>query len=965
MIRHLEIVPRQIDPSNSASDRRCQEAEELGIPGPWQIRETRGLLIEGTLTESELAEAARKALLDPVIETGDIRTLGSVAGTAPKSGEHVVHVLPKPGVTDPPGETAAGILKAMGYAVEKVRTVRTYRIQGPSAFLPDLVRRTLANEAVEMAVFGDLTIDHLQPHGAYKFQRITVPIRGLGDDALVKISREGQLSLSLAEMKTIQAHFETLGRDPIDCELETIAQTWSEHCSHKTLKGEVRKQGRTYRNLLKETIFQATSQLDADWVVSVFADNAGVVSFDDTHDVCFKVETHNHPSAIDPYGGANTGIGGVIRDPLGTGLGAKPIANTDVFCVAPPTFPPDCMPPGVIHPKRVLKGVVAGVRDYGNRMGIPTVNGAVAFHSDYLANPLVFCGTIGLIPRGMSDKSVAEGDLIVAVGGRTGRDGIHGATFSSIELTSESETVSSGAVQIGNAITEKMVMDILMQARDQGLYRAITDCGAGGFSSAVGEMGAEIGAKVDLENAPLKYEGLSYTEIWISEAQERMVLAVPPEKWPDLDALCRGEGVEATVLGTFGNAGRLVLRYHGEIVCDLDMHFLHDGRPKVVRNAVAVVTPTFAPEFSATADLQAALMELLADENVASKEWIVRQYDHEVQAATVVKPLVGVHADAPSDASVLWPSRASNRAIAVACGLQIHAGAIDCYRMAAMAIDEAVRNCVAVGADPARIALLDNFCWGNPERPETLAGLVQAAEACHDLSLAWETPFISGKDSLYNEFLHDGQSRSIPPTLLISALGQLEDVHTAVTMDLKTPGNELWILGETQAAMGGSVWSVHFLNKPAEVPIVHAELARSIFQGLHEAIRRGLVRSCHDVSEGGLAVALAEMALGGRLGARVSLRDIPAEAEAALDPILLFGESPSRFVVEVEPRHAAQLAELWGELPMGKLGEVVGPDAAGGCGLTVTGLDKTVIVDASVRDIEAAWKRPLDWSLSS
>ncbi len=963
MIRHLEIVPRQADTAVSSTDRRGQEAEELGIPGSWVVRETRGLLIEGNLTESAIAEAAQKALLDPVIETGVVRTLGAGGKASPaSSNEHLVHVLPKPGVTDPPAETAADILKAMGYLVERVRTVKTYRIQGPGAFLADLVRRTLANEAVEMAVFGDLSIDHLQPHGTYEFRRIEVPIRGLSDEALMKISRDGQLSLSLTEMKTIQAHFESLGRDPIDCELETIAQTWSEHCSHKTLKGEVRKPGKTYRNLLKETIFQATSQLDADWVVSVFADNAGVVRFDDTHDVCFKVETHNHPSAIDPYGGANTGIGGVIRDPLGTGLGAKPIANTDVFCVAPPTFPPDCMPPGVIHPKRVLKGVVAGVRDYGNRMGIPTVNGAVAFHPDYLANPLVFCGTIGLIPRGMSEKSVADGDLIVAVGGRTGRDGIHGATFSSIELTSESETISSGAVQIGNAITEKMVLDVLMQARDRGLFRAITDCGAGGFSSAVGEMGAELGAEVELDNAPLKYEGLSYTEIWISEAQERMVLAVPPEKWAELDELCKSEGVEATVLGTFGGGGSLILRYQGEIVCNLDMHFLHEGRPKVVRTAKTVTVETFEPEFSVTADQQAALLELLGDENVASKEWIVRQYDHEVQAATVVKPLVGVGADAPSDAAVLWPSPASHRAIAVACGLQIHAGAIDCYRMAALAVDEAVRNCVAVGADPSRIALLDNFCWGNPERPETLAGLVQAAEACHDLSLAWETPFISGKDSLYNEFLHDGQSRSIPPTLLISALGQLEDVRTAVTMDLKSAGNELWILGETQAAMGGSIWSVHFSNRPADVPVVVPDLARRIFQELHEAIRRGLVRSCHDVSEGGLGVALAEMAIGGRLGARVSLRDIPAEEKAAIDPILLFGESPSRFVVEVEPRHAVELAELWGELPMGRLGEVAGDANPGEARLTITGLDKTVIVDVAVLELELRWKEPLDWS---
>src|SRR5262249_20966648 len=386
-----------------------------------------------------------------------------------------------------------------------------------------------------------------------------------------------------------------MGRDPTDAELETLAQTWSEHCSHKTLKGRIEFTDadgsvRRYDNLLKETIFAATQEIrrrlgDADWCVSVFSDNAGIVRFNEEFNICFKVETHNHPSAIEPYGGANTGLGGVIRDPLGTGLGAKPICNTDVFCFAPPDTAPESLPLGVLHPKKVMKGVIAGVRDYGNRMGIPTVNGAVCFDDRYLANPLVFCGTVGVIPVDRCRKEAMSGDLIVAVGGRTGRDGIHGATFSSAELTAESEKVSGGAVQIGNAIAEKKMLDVLLQARDRGLYRAITDCGAGGFSSAVGEMGEKVGATVQLDLAPLKYEGLSYTEIWISESQERMVLAVPPEKWEVLRGLCASEGVEATVIGKFEATGRLRLRYGEHQVADLDLHFLHDGRPPVVRQA--------------------------------------------------------------------------------------------------------------------------------------------------------------------------------------------------------------------------------------------------------------------------------------------------------------------------------------------------------------------------------------------
>ncbi len=580
MLWHIEIEPVDRH-SDHVGERLATEAEELGLAGPWTIRASRGFLVEGDLSEAALGRTATEILSDPVVETATLRPVPSRIDGASAA----VYVLPKPGVTDPEAESAWALLRDLGHAVTNVRTIRTYRIDGPADRLPRLIDRLLANDAVDQAVVGDLAIDHLGQGHSYRFRREEVPMRGLDDDALRELSRSGQLSLSLAEMRAIQQHFAAIGRDPTDCELETLAQTWSEHCSHKTLKGRIAFEGRTIDNLLKETIFRATRELACDWLVSVFSDNAGIIRFDEEHDVCFKVETHNHPSAIDPYGGSNTGLGGVIRDALGTGLGAKPICNTDVFCVASPGWNPEQLPAGVLHPKRVLKGVVAGVRDYGNRMGIPTVNGALAVDPGYLSNPLVFCGTVGVLPRGMSSKHVKPGDRIIAVGGRTGRDGIHGATFSSAELTAESESVSGGAVQIGNAITEKMVLDVIVQARDQGLFHAITDCGAGGFSSAIGEMGADLGADVELSRAPLKYAGLSYTEIWISEAQERMVLAVPDDRWPALEALCRQEGVEATDLGRFVETGRLTLRYQGEVVGDLSMQFLHDGRPTVVREA--------------------------------------------------------------------------------------------------------------------------------------------------------------------------------------------------------------------------------------------------------------------------------------------------------------------------------------------------------------------------------------------
>ena len=965
MLWHIQIVPGE-GRKDIEGERVSSEAEELGIVGPWKVSASRGFLIEGDLSQAEIERAARDVFVDGVAEAFSISSHGGKGRANPENDEttpigHLVHVLPKPGVTDPVASSALSLLRDLGFHAENVRTVRSYVLEGPAESLPRVIQRVLANDAVEQSIVGPLSIDKLGQGEEYTFRRVEVPLKGMNDDALVALSKAGQLYLSLAEMKAIQSHFEGLGRNPTDCELETLAQTWSEHCSHKTLRGKIDLEGELIHNLLKQTIFKATQELNLDWLVSVFADNAGVVRFDDDVDVCFKVETHNHPSAIDPYGGANTGLGGVIRDPLGTGLGAKPICNTDVFCVAPPDFPADALPTGTIHPKRVLKGVVAGVRDYGNRMGIPTVNGALVVDPAFLTNPLVFCGTVGVIPRGMSEKHVEAGDLIVALGGKTGRDGIHGATFSSAELTGESETLSGGAVQIGNAITEKMVLDVVMQARDRHLFRSITDCGAGGFSSAVGEMGEPLGAEVDLDRAPLKYEGLSYTEIWISEAQERMVLAVPPEHWDELKALCDSELVEATVLGTFVNTRRLTLRYNGVVVGDLSMKFLHDGRPDLVRSATFTPPPPSRVEIPSKASYNDDLLAILGSWDVCSKEWIVRQYDHEVQARTVIKPLVGVNDDGPGDASVVLPVRGSFRGLAISCGINPRYGKLDPYAMAGCVIDEAIRNCVAVGADPSRIALLDNFCWGNTERPETLGSLVLAAQGCHDLAVAYGTPFISGKDSLYNEYTHEGKSQAIPPTLLISAMGQIPDVRRCVTMDLKAPGNLLLIVGETKLELGGSHWLLSLGVEGGEVPKVNPEVGLATFRALHQAISQGLIRSCHDLSEGGLAVTLAEMAFAGGFGATVSLRDIPCEEDCALDGPLLFSESPSRFVIEVQPEDFDSVAGLFKGLPLGRLGRVNGPTLDSPPSLYVSGIDNENVINLPLADLKATWQRPLKW----
>ncbi len=950
---HLQIDPAggQID---RAGARVAADAVELGLPGPWHVQAGRGFLIEGQVSEAEIHRVAATLLADPVVETFAIHPVGGLAAPS-KTDSTTVYVLPKPGVTNPEGDSACDLLRSVGLDVAHVRTLRSYRVSGPAGALPDLIRRVLANDAVEQAVIGSFPFDRLGQGVSYTFRRVEVPIQGKTDAELLAISRAGQLHFSLPEFRAIEAYYRDLGREPTDCELETLAQTWSEHCSHKTLRGKIEFNGEIIPNLLKQTIFGATQKLNCDWLVSVFSDNAGVVRFDDDHDVCFKVETHNHPSAIDPYGGANTGLGGVIRDPLGTGLGAKPICNTDVFCVAPPDTPVADLPGGVLHPRRILNGVVAGVRDYGNRMGIPTVNGALVGHPAYLANPLVFCGTVGVLPRGKTEKSVEPGDRIVAIGGRTGRDGIHGATFSSVELTGESESISGGAVQIGNAIVQKMVLDVVLQARDRGLFRSITDCGAGGFSSAVGEMAAELGAEVDLDRAPLKYAGLSYTEIWISEAQERMVLAVPPEHWDDLHALCAAEGVEATDLGQFVDSGRLTLRYQGEVVGDLSMHFLHDGRPDIVRTATWTDPRPLPLELPTQDDYTADLLAILGTWDVCSKEWIVRQYDHEVQARTVIKPLVGVLDDGPGDAAVVLPVRGSTRGLAIGCGINPRYGEIDPYAMAGCAIDEAVRNCVAVGADPARIAILDNFCWGNTERPATLGSLVRAAQGCHDTALAYGTPFISGKDSLYNEYSQDGVSRAIPGTLLISAMGQVPDVRKCVTMDLKEAGNHLFLVGETRPELGGSHWAMVRDLTGGIVPSVNLEQAPLWFRAVHQAIQTGLVRSCHDLSEGGLAVALAEMALAGGLGVEVD--DAPVGAGDENHPItFLFSESPTRFVLEVAitPENFDAFAATFQGLALVALGRVTAEPR-----LLIRDRSGKSLIDSSLAALKSAWQSPL------
>jgi len=922
--------------------------KDLGVESVRDVKVSKIYLIEGKISRREVEIISRELLADPI-------TQGYSLEGGLFEGDHVLEVAYNPGVMDPVEESVRKGIRDLGITgVDSVKTAVKYVITGriEEKQLQLIIDKLLVNSVIQHVVTGRETLS--LPSVGYDFKLVTVDLLSADDAQLLKISREGQLFLNLQEMKEIKSYFSRLGRNPTDVELETFAQTWSEHCVHKTFKGTIEYNGEIINNLLKSTIMKVTREINKPWCISVFEDNAGVVEFDENYAICFKVETHNHPSALEPYGGAGTGIGGVIRDPLGTGLGAKPIANTDIFCFGPLDYPHSKLPKGVLHPKRIMKGVVSGVRDYGNRMGIPTLNGSIFFDERYLGNPLVYCGNIGIMPKDKCFKKVNPGDLIVLVGGRTGRDGIHGATFSSGELTDESEKVSSGAVQIGNPITEKKMTDVLLRARDLGLYNAITDCGGGGLSSAVGEMGRDIGVEVDLENVPLKYKGLTYTEIWISEAQERMILSVPPEKVDKLIEVFAEEDVEATVIGRFVDSRRLLLRYRGNVVCDIDMRFLHHGLPLPRKKAIWEEPDLLEPDFPEPSDLTQYLKDILSSPNVCSKEWAIRQYDHEVQGGSVLKPLVGVRNDGPSDASVIRPIFESKKGVIVSNGINPRYGLIDPYWMAASAIDEALRQIIAVGGRRDRTALLDNFCWGNPDKPENLGGLVRAAKACYDVAKVYETPFISGKDSLNNEYVVEGKTISIPPTLLISAISTIDDIDKVISMDFKEVGSLIYMVGLTRDEMGGSHYYLVNGYLGRRVPEVDPELGKRIMDRLSEAIDRGMVLACHDCSEGGIGVAVSEMAFSGEIGARVYMARVPQEGDISRNDVLLFSESNTRFIVEVPEGAREGFEEIMEGVPYGQIGETCSDKV-----LAVYGMNGVKIVESDILELKQAWQSTL------
>ncbi len=958
MYYRMTVYPTE--PGAAAAPALVHDAAALGIAGLRHAESHTLYFVRGDLRPDQLDRLCAILFADPAIEVARWEAVEDMPAFERPADAWIIEVGLRPGVTDPVANQIAATAASLGIPGVQAATGRRYTLRGDldEAGAHTAARRLLCNETIQHYYVGPMRPAFPQPAAAvHGVERVA--LADLSDEELVALSRRRLLALNLDEMHAIRDYFAGQGRAPTDVELETLAQTWSEHCVHKTFRARIELQedgqpAQVIDGLLRSTIRAATERVDKPWVRSAFVDNAGIIDFDDEYEVSFKVETHNHPSALEPFGGANTGVGGVVRDIIG--VSARPIACTDVLCFGPQDLPIAAVPEGSLHPRRVKAGVVAGVEDYGNKLGLPTVSGAILYDESFTSNPLVFVGCLGIAPKGAHPTGARAGDLVIVIGGRTGRDGLHGATFSSEALTHETGEIAGSAVQIGDPIVEKDVLEVVCLARDQRLYSAITDCGAGGLSSAVGELGKELGVDVDLSEVPLKYAGLSPWEIWLSEAQERMVLAVPPGQWPALQELCRQWGVSATSIGHFSGGGRLLVRYAGATVADLDMRFLHDGLPRCTLPArlPSLAAPGAARGKGPALRLRQALLTLLAHPNIASKEDIIRRYDHEVGGGTLVKPLTGARHDGPADAVVLKPLQTwqHHKGLVLSLGVNPELGKADPYAMALSAVDEALRNAVAVGADPDQIALLDNFCWGNPRRPEQLGGLARAAQGCYDAAVAYGAPFISGKDSLNNEYVGPaGERIPIPGTLLISALGIIPDVRQAVTLDLKAAGDAIYLVGVTGPALIGSYYARLADADPTRASTTPALPADGLamYRALHRAMRAGLIRACHDLSEGGLGVAAAEMCSAGRLGMMLRLGDMLVSGDWD-DATCLFSESNGRLLVEVAPAQELDFRAALAGVPLARVG------VAGGDELVILGRAGAPVCVASVEEATATWK---------
>lgn len=952
----IEVHPRLDETGIDSRGRVLLEKAKKTLPELKSIRVVDVYTLVGDISADQVQKLAA-ALTQPVTQRFSISS-DSENRTAENTGfDYAVEVGFLPGVTDNVAHTVKDIIGDLFGDIElEVYSSRLMLLEGgisaenAAAFSASqhnpLIQRAHIKSAAEFIRDGGM--DFVAP----KVKLSAMPVADevnldVSDEELELIaskgiankdgSRRGPLGLSLEYIKAIRDYFRDVEkRNPRDIELETLAQTWSEHCKHTIFANAI---GEIRDGIYKHFIRRATEDIrkrrgNDDICVSVFKDNSGAIVFDDNWLITDKVETHNSPSALDPFGGAITGIVGVNRDSLGFGLGAKPVINRYGFCFADPrTNPEYYRAPGkknkMLSPRTIMDGVIHGVNVGGNCSGIPTPQGFAYFDERYAGKPLVYVGTVGIIPRKIDEdpsyvKSAENGDCIVMIGGRVGKDGIHGATFSSVALDAGSP---STAVQIGDPITQKKFSDaIIRDARALRLYNAITDNGAGGLSSSVGEMAEGSGGfELNLDKVPLKYPGMAPWEIWISESQERMTLAVPPEKLEQFVALMAARGVEATAIGTFTNSGRAVIKWRNEVLMDMSMEFLHDGNPPKTLSVKEIRFNLSEPKSAEPTDHAATLIDMLARPNICSKEFIATQYDHEVQGTSVLKPLQG-KGRVFAEATVTRPVLSSPKAAVTSHGLAPRYSDIDCYHMAAASIDIAVRNAVAAGCGLERLAILDNFCWCDSENPERLWQLKRAANACYDVAVAYGTPYISGKDSMFNDFRgYDANDKpvtvSVPPTLLVSALGVIDDALEAVSLDAKIAGDMIYVIGVTRDELGGSEYYDMLGFTGANVPVLDVICTTKDYRNYHDAVKQRLVASAIAVNMGGIGVALAKKLIGGELGAKIDLGRLQ-HCDELKSHQRLYSETLGRILVTVAPENQKAFEEAMRGTSLSYIGRI-------------------------------------------
>lgn len=987
MVWRIEVVSKIPDSRNTVLKNKIKN---FGFPNIKEIKIIDVYTIDLNLNENEINNVA-SMLSNPVSQDFTINK-----PTLNGEFDWAIEIGFLPGVTDNVGNTAQECVKdLLKIKIEKNTVFTSKLILIYGNFLENEIAKianNLANSLIQRIhikskdkYIQDKGMDIIVPKVKLAENHNVSSINlNISDESLADLgkkgienqdgTRRGPLALDLNSVKAIRDYFiQKERRMPTDIELESIAQTWSEHCKHTIFASDIDEiKGGIFDNYIKAATEKIRQEKgDRDFCVSVFKDNSGGIIFDENYLVTDKVETHNSPSALDPFGGAITGIVGVNRDSIGFGMGAMPIINRYGYCFGYPEdkkmlFRGKGKVNPSLNPRRIMEGVIEGVNVGGNCSGIPTPQGFVYFDSSYKGKPLVYVGTVGLLKRSLDKdnekqghvKMAKPGDFIVMIGGRVGKDGIHGATFSSEALDSGSPAT---AVQIGDPITQKKLSDaITKEAISQDLYNSITDNGAGGLSCSVAEMAKECGGfVVDLEKVPTKYAGIQPWEMWISESQERMTLSVQKDKINAFLDLMKKRGVEAAVIGEFNSTDRAVVKLNGKIIMDINMEFLHEGIPKKILASTYKKEIHDEPLFSKPLNLNIILLKMLSRHNIASFEFISRQYDHEVQGGSVLKPLQGI-GNVNSYATITRPLYDSKKAIVTSQGITAKYSNIDTYHMAACAIDTAIRNAVSVGADINNLALLDNFCWCSSDDPQRLGQLKAAAKACYDYSLNYKTPFISGKDSMFNDFSgydeYDNAIKiSILPTLLISSIGVINDYRKAVSLDSKSSGDLIYILGETKNELGGSEYfeqiGEDLIGKPYIgnfVPKVDAKKAYNLYSTFNKAIEKELVSSSISISNGGLGVALAKMCIAGRLGADIDLSKLKGSCER--EDFALFSESQSRILVTVSPKNKERFEKAFQETLFTCIGKVTNSD------LLIKGLSGELIVNIRINDLEDKYK---------